>query len=356
MSKQVFPAISKQVWLDKVIKDLKGRPLEDLNWVINEQLTIPPFYHPEDKIGKNTVNRGDKAQNDWLIGEDFNVEDATATNKRLLLALESGVNAPRLIFTEIPTVAQLTEVFRGVGLAYIETYLALNNTTAEPGEFYKNFVDYLKAQDYEPKKLKGAFLFQHVSDDLARNIADDLPLFRCLSVDGRNLSVHAADVVDVLAELLLGLDAWCQQISESLIPQIQLQLTVGKSYFLEIAKIRALHILWANLQEAYDVSPQPLSIDAYLSPDAYDDSDNTNMIRSMTMALSAVIGGVDRLTVLPANQKEDSFTTRIARNVQHLLQMESYMDRVIDPAKGSYYLEALTKKLVDLAWERLQNA
>ena len=76
------------------------------------------------------------------------------------------------------------------------------------------------------------------------------------------------------------------------------------------------------------------------------------MIRTMTIAMSAVIGGVNRLTILPADQKANAFTTRIARNVQHLLKMESYLDRVIDPSSGSYYIEKLTKLLVEKTWEK----
>ena len=79
------------------------------------------------------------------------------------------------------------------------------------------------------------------------------------------------------------------------------------------------------------------------------------MIRSATQAMSAVIGGVDALFAMPANlpQKKDStaFTRRIARNVQHLLRLESYMEKVVDPAGGSYYIENLTTQFVAKAWE-----
>lgn len=350
-----FAPISKQEWLDRVIKDLKGRPLDDLQWIINEQLQIPPFFHPEDKIQHTQVYRGPKSQNDWLLGEDFLVEDAVATNKRLLQALMNGVNAPKLIFPELPTAAVLQDVFKDVELAYIHTYLEFKNTTAEPQKMVEIFRDYALTKRYDLPQLKGAFIFAQADYPIEDKLADSLPQFQCCSVNARQISVAPADVVDVLAEILLGLDAWCQQIPERRLAQMQLHLAVGKSYFLEIAKIRAIHLLWANLLDAYGAPLVPLQIDAYLSPTAYDDSSNTNMIRSMTMALSAVIGGVDRLSVLPGDQESTEFTKRIARNVQHLLQLESYMDRVIDPAQGSYYLEALTRRLVELAWGRLQK-
>ena len=90
------------------------------------------------------------------------------------------------------------------------------------------------------------------------------------------------------------------------------------------------------------------------------------MIRSTTQAMAAVIGGADRLVVIPSNmanlsadrqegEESNSFSHRIARNVQHLLKMESYLDRVIDPAAGSYYVEALTNQIAERAWEIFQS-
>ena len=64
------------------------------------------------------------------------------------------------------------------------------------------------------------------------------------------------------------------------------------------------------------------------------------------------------LYVWPANITQDtptSFTRRVARNLQHLLKMESYLDRVVDPAAGSYYIEELTIRMVEHCWKQLQE-
>ena len=139
---------------------------------------------------------------------------------------------------------------------------------------------------------------------------------------------------------------------------IQFSIAIGKSYFVEIAKIRALKILWANVLKAYGWEATSPSIEAHLSPSCQSDNPYQNMIAATTQAMSAVLGGVDRLTILPANaatEKADDFTRRIARNVQHLLKMEAYFDRVIDPAAGSYYIEQLTEQLAKQAWKVIQQ-
>ena len=84
-----------------------------------------------------------------------------------------------------------------------------------------------------------------------------------------------------------------------------------------------------------------------------------NMIRAATQAMSAVIGGVDRLYIPPANagvpEAPTPFTRRVARNVHHILKMESFLDRVADPGAGSYYIEKLTDTLAESAWSQLQE-
>ena len=83
------------------------------------------------------------------------------------------------------------------------------------------------------------------------------------------------------------------------------------------------------------------------------------MIKAATQTMAAAIGGADLIYVLPADYQQKgestSFSRRIARNVQHLLQMESHLDQVIDPAAGSYYIERLTRHLCEEAWQEFQH-
>ena len=81
---------------------------------------------------------------------------------------------------------------------------------------------------------------------------------------------------------------------------------------------------------------------------------HVNMLRTTTESMSAVIAGVDSHLVKPfdaAFEKPGEFSERIARNQQLLLKEEVYLDRVADPAAGSYYIENLTALLVEQAWK-----
>ncbi len=83
-----------------------------------------------------------------------------------------------------------------------------------------------------------------------------------------------------------------------------------------------------------------------------DEDANKNMIAASTMALSAAIGGANRITVSPSGHDNEHFSRRIARNVQHLLKMESFLDKVADPGAGSYFIEKITRELGQIAWEK----
>jgi methylmalonyl-CoA mutase len=81
---------------------------------------------------------------------------------------------------------------------------------------------------------------------------------------------------------------------------------------------------------------------------------HVNMLRGATQAMSAILGGTDSLIILPFNRpagNPDPFARRIARNIQIILKEESYLDKVIDPAAGSYYIENITDTLIGGTWD-----
>ena len=75
--------------------------------------------------------------------------------------------------------------------------------------------------------------------------------------------------------------------------------------------------------------------------------------------MAAVIGGAQRLYIYPSDEIKDGlgtpFAQRIALNIQHLMQLESYMDRVVDPSAGSYYIENLTNQLAEAVWKKFKQ-
>lgn len=103
-------------------------------------------------------------------------------------------------------------------------------------------------------------------------------------------------------------------------------------------------------------------VHASINSESYSDNLYSNMISGTTAAMSAIMGGVDRLTVLPYDSGRESvatypkaFSRRIARNVQHLLKLESNLHELNDPAAGSYYIEHLSAKIAEKAWQEFKS-
>jgi methylmalonyl-CoA mutase len=139
---------------------------------------------------------------------------------------------------------------------------------------------------------------------------------------------------------------------------MQLEMSIGTSYFMEIAKLKALRILFSLIARKYGLeyyTPYQLfihSTSSLWSKTIYDPY--VNMLRNTTEAMSAIIGGCNALTIYPHDTREDrsdDLGHRISRNISIILKEESYFDKTADPAAGSYYIEKLTDQLVRKALE-----
>jgi methylmalonyl-CoA mutase len=128
-----------------------------------------------------------------------------------------------------------------------------------------------------------------------------------------------------------------------------LGFAVGSNHFMEIAKLRSARLLWSAVASAFGAKAD-VRIHARTAGEnktLYDPY--VNMLRVTTEALSAVLGGCDSLTISPCG-----FDAHLAENVHHILREEGHLDKVLDPAAGSYYVEALTDALSAEAWALFQ--
>jgi len=130
---------------------------------------------------------------------------------------------------------------------------------------------------------------------------------------------------------------------------IRFVFAIGSNYFFEIAKLRAARLLWARAVSAFQPRDELSCLmkvhacTALCNKSIYDPF--TNVLRATTEAMAAVIGGCDSLEV-----RSFRFSERLAINIQRLVQEESHLDRVADPAGGSYYVEWLTDALAKQGW------
>lgn len=368
-----FPPVTKAQWLERITKDLKGKPLDDLYWHLGPSLTVDPFGHADDQPTPPALLSA--APHKWEINEDMEAGSPAEANRQALEALAFGTESVHFHLTESNVSDQMETLLSRIYLDYISLHFSGPGVINGPAAVLSVLAGIAGEQNVPLQHLRGTLDYDPMTgrltdwrylSELFQFAQETLPGFRCISVDGRSEFRGAEGVADELAALLRrgtqylsqgathGLDAG------QLAAQMQFSLHIGKSYFVEMAKLRAFKLLWLNVLNAWGLEPAYPALDVRFAPDAYTDDLYTNMIRATTMAMSAALGGADRITVLPYDAgREDqaqyprAFGRRIARNVQHLLKMESGLDQVADPAAGSFYIEKLTAQLAEKAWEKM---
>ena len=129
-------------------------------------------------------------------------------------------------------------------------------------------------------------------------------------------------------------------------------LSIGGNYFFEIAKLRAMRQLFATIASEFghEAGCHIFAVPSRRNKTIYDY--NVNMLRTTTECMSAILGGADTISNMPYDalyHKSNEFGDRIARNQLLILKHESYFDKVLNAADGSYYIESITAQLSEKA-------
>ena len=384
-----FPPVATQEWMDKIMADLKGADYEKkLVWKTNEGFKVKPFYRLEDLEGMKTTEglpaeypyiRGNKKDdNTWFIRQDIRVENPAEANAKALDLLNKGVDSLGFHIKA-----------KDLDADYIHTLLKdiccdcieLNFKTCQRHtvQLASLLTKYFKEKGYAPEKLHGSLDFDPISRmmkkgkdmsallDTAKElveILDAYPNFRCIAVNSVDLNNAGAYIYQELGYALAWGNEYLNRLIEAGIPaekaakKIKFNFGISSNYFMEIAKFRAARLLWANIVNEYKPACQcacQMAVHAETSQfnltlfDSY-----VNLLRTQTEAMSAALAGVDSITVTPfdkAYETPNDFSERLARNQQLLLKEESHLNRVVDPAAGSYYIENLTASIAKQAWE-----
>lgn len=365
-----FKSVSKKEWLAKVEKDLKGKPIDKFNWEPIEGIPLTPFAHSDDSQEAYIPLVGKQQTNNWEIGVTIKVSQIKLANQKALSALENGATAICFDLKKSPTIEELKTLLNGIQLEWISTHFNFNQQAWK--RFAGYFIDYVTTQNYDLHKLACSFTFKGLpiqnSDDLAilANYKKSLPPARFLTINAIPNFTGLGGTVTEISQLIKEGNAQLVALNKAGLPLkefksiIQFAITLGDSYFFNIAKIRAIKVLWQQVLQAWDKDLTAKAIiEVHLSKITQSEDEHYNKIRATTQAMAAVIGGAKRLYIHPSdafkNGEGSPFEQRIAMNIQQLLQLESYMDRVIDPAAGSYYIEQLTDQLAAAAWRKFQK-
>jgi methylmalonyl-CoA mutase len=382
-----FPSVSYDEWRAKVEVDLKGADFDKkLVWRTNEGFNVQPVYRAEDIADLKTTNslpgefpylRGTRTENDWLTRQEIIGETPEAANEVALDVLNKGVTSLGFTVSE-PTIETISKLLKDIYLSAVEVnfntcpnkaldlaralvaYLKENNAT----ETFKGSIDYnpLRKALKHGANADVAEIVAQAKELLA--IVKDVPNLRVLAVDSDMFTNAGSYITQELGYALAWGAEWLTILTDGgltvdeVAPRIKFNMGVSTNFFMELAKFRSARMLWAQIVEQY----KPANADAckmvvHASTSKFNQTiydAHVNLLRSQTETMSACLAGVDSITTTPFDlsyKTPDTFSERIARNQQFLLKEESHMDKVIDPAGGSYYVETLTVSIAKEAWK-----
>ncbi len=397
-------------WAKAATKELRDRPLAGLTWNTPEGIAVKPLYTAADLEGIAAVNslpgqapymRGVRstmyAGRPWTIRQyaGFSTaEESNAFYRRNLAAGQMGLSIAFDLATHrgydsdhsrvagdvgkagvaIDSVEDMKILFDGIPLDKMSVSMTMNGAVIPT---MANFIVAGEEQGTSTEKLSGTIQNDILKEFMVRNtyiypptpsmriVADiieytakKMPKFNSISISGYHMHEAGATAVQELAFTVAdGIDYVRAALSKGLevdqfAPRLSFFFGIGMNFFMEVAKLRAARLLWAQVMAGFGAkNPESLMLRTHCQTSGVSLTEQdpyNNIVRTTIEALASVLGGTQSLHTNSFDEAialPSEFAARIARNTQLILQHESQVTKVVDPLGGSYYVEALTHSL-----------
>lgn len=365
---------SYEQWVEVANRALKGKIISEYYRRTYENITIKPLYIKDDlPTDFERMNPSLSKNNEWKIAQLVQGETFEELNKNLLAAINYGQDTLSFNLTNNMNETSLETIFNHIELSrqpffivskeeVIPFYFMLSNKfnlNTLSGFIGCDPISIFLEKDYSLGQMK---TFYSLWKDAIKFSNQSLPNIKTIYVDGTIFEKTGGNAVQQLAFSLASAVEHIEQLKETgmkvenIFGKIIFGYSIGSDFFTEIAKLRAAKYLWNKIAEIYNVKMRECSIFAETTMvnksklDPY-----ANMLRIGGEAFAAVVGGVQWLRVTPYDEvfhEVSSLGRRLSYNVHHLLREEAKLSIVCDPSGGSYFIESLTRELIERAWEQ----
>lgn len=413
-----FPFPDMQQWKKTAEESLKGKSFETLKTKTYEGIELKPLYvqkdvenlsHVNDLPGEGSFVRGaDYLRNSasaWDIAQEITGRSAKQFNQAIIEDLKRGQTMVNLVVDEatkkgydadevdvdfiglngVP-VASINELRDALANINLNEHRLFMQTGISTLPLYASLVSYAKDQHINIQELVafigldpigtiaaagksklGIKRLYNTMAQLAKWSNENSPKVKTIYIQGELYHNAGGSATE---ELAFALSTGVEYINEMLdrgleideiANQMYFSFAVGSNVFMEIAKLRAARILWSKIVETFGGTKQSQKMYIHVRSSNWTKTifdPYVNMLRTTTEAFAGAVGGANSMHVSPfdeAIRPEDSFSRRIARNTQIILQEESLLNQVVDPAGGSWYVESLTDAIASKAWELFQE-
>lgn len=414
-----FPPVSYDDWRKLVEAELKGAPFDKKMFTATyEGITLKPIYRREDIANLPHVNsfpgfapfvRGANAsgylKESWDVSQEIAVASPTEFNFAARNSISRGLNALNMVLDRatrngldpdwaapedvgfgglsIATLDDLNRALDGVlldktslfvrsgasALPFAALLVALarkrkTSLAALHGCIEMDPLGVLAHEGRLPQSLDGAYREMAALTEWA---AKHAPQLQTLCVHSRAWHEAGGSAVQELAYTLATGVEYLRQLAKlgldvnTTAPRLRFAVTVGTNFFLEIAKLRALRMLWSRVVASAGGNETAQKLLLHVRTSQWNKSvvdPYNNLLRTTVEAFAGVLGGCDSMQVGAFDEvvrPPDDFSRRIARNTQLVLQKECELTHVIDPAGGSWFVENATAEIASRAWALFQE-
>jgi methylmalonyl-CoA mutase len=384
MKNASFPPSTEHAWKEKVEESLKGKKFEALMKNTYENIVLKPLYSEIEQTsevgypGEADYRRGIHSlgyhSNPWKIAQKVSYQTVEDLRGNLTHALERGQTALSFklemkLFEASVQLEELLTEFKGKAAFAIEAdglqkpFLSLlipRNVNSEVSGYV--------AEDPMSTLVKNGslpFAIDEYFNTWVETIKDShqfLPNLKTVLIDTTPYHNGGANAVQELAIALATGVYYIEELKvrgltlEVLFQKMIFKFQIGANFFMELAKLRAARVLWDKIGEAYGLPSEYRRMEIIAETSNFTKTltdPHVNILRSGNEAFAAILGGVQYLQV-HAFDELDGITPlaeRLARNTQLILKQEAFLQDIVDPAGGSWYIESLTNELVNNSWE-----
>ena len=368
-----FPKPSFQEWLDKAEADLKGKfSLDKFNWSPDQNMHLSPFYASSNlgtEIQASIVKTTDHDTNGWNNLAYLDAGHLEA-NTLCLEALNNGADG--LVLNNLKA-SNANDALKGIHAEHC--LLGINDHGTDPQGF-KALHQWLEENSVHKSKIKGLYFLDQVDHDLLTGSSfqahhqlfkvyeayADYPQFKTLMVDASGFDSVGAGIVTQIGVSMAMLVHHIDHLLENgadigdVARRIFFNISVGTSFFDEMAKIRALRYLSQSILSKYLGNGLSSRVHMHVQLSTMTKSNldvDSNLLRSTSEVTSAILGGADSISV--AAYSSNKSAQRISRNISNILKEESHLGIVQDPGAGAYFIEKLTNDYAKASWKYFQQ-
>ena len=393
---------------------MRGRPFDELTWASLEGIPVRPLYtasdladvgHLHSMPGLAPYARGPRAtmyaNRPWTVRQYSGFSTAEASNAFYRANLAGGQKGLSVAFdlathrgydsdhpraaddvgmagVAVDSAEDMKILFDGIPLDEMSVSMTMNGAVLpvmagyivaadEQGVARRDLAGTIQNDILKEFMVRNTYIYppaqsMRIVADVIGYCAEHMPRFNSISISGYHMQEAGATAVEELAFTLAdGLEyvraalATGQDI-DAFAPRLSFFFCIGMNFFMEIAKLRAARILWAELMERFkprDPASSMLRMHCQTSGVSLQAQDPyNNVVRTTVEALAGVLGGTQSLHTNSFDEAialPTPFSARIARNTQTILADETEITRVIDPLGGSYFVERLTQDMVEAA-------